>query len=451
MSGLRFNQIRHAAQVLVLLFALPGSVKGQAKNPVLNNVFPPGGQAGSTVEVVAHGSDLDGLTSIICSCAGVTFRPIAEDRFAAVIPADAPTGSYDIRVVGVYGVSSPQTFVVGSRPELIESSANNDSAAPVAKLNSVVNGRVEKNGDVDTFRFDAHAGNRLIIDCRAERMDSRLRAVLELFDPSGRRVATSRGYFGIDPLIDFRVPTDGAYMLKIYDRTYTGSDDHFYRLSIDAGPRVLFAFPSTVAVGSTSRVTLYGWNLTMPQPGLVAANDRNVAKGEFGEAGNDRSVTTAEVSPALGPDPPFDRIEVDVTAPKPGEHYSVPLLLRSGQASLDVFAYRYPGSDEPINSKRVMKGTGIRSRQSAVKYSGSKHLGSDSARPSTSTSTFSMPTEETSWPPFMMSCRTLGDADFPQSTSMRRVASSRRPMVAIWSSFATSSADSMTILVVAID
>ena len=84
------------------------------------------------------------------------------------------------------------------------------------------------------------------------RLDSKLRAVLELEDERGRRLASSRGYTGLDPLIDFRVPADGEYTVRLYDLTYTGSPEHVYRLDVDTGPRLEFAWPNVVERGKTT-------------------------------------------------------------------------------------------------------------------------------------------------------------------------------------------------------
>jgi hypothetical protein len=353
MSGSWLNRVRLCTALLVFCVASQ-AVDGQSRNPVLTSFFPPGAQTGATVEVTATGSDFDGMTALSSDCPGLTFRHIEGNRFAVTLAADAPTGYYDVRVVSPAGISTPSRFIVGTHAEQIEVEADNDTTPQTVALNSVVNGRIEKNGDVDQFRFDAISGGRLIVECHAERIDSRLRGVLELFDPAGRRVSTSRGYFGIDPLIDFRVPADGPYTVKIYDRTYTGSENHFYRLAIDTGPRVAFAYPSTITAGTTSRVALYGWNLSPKPPQLAAISQTNVAIGEFGVAGDATAKTgtaateASSGSPALAPDGPFDRVEVDVTAPKIGERARTPLLLRSTQSSLDAFAWRLPGVDDPV-------------------------------------------------------------------------------------------------------
>ncbi len=73
--------------------------------------------------------------------------------------------------------------------------------------------------------------------------NSKLRAVLELEDDHGRRVAANQGYTGVDPLIDYQVPADGDYLVRVFDPTYSGGPGHLYRLDLDTGPRVEFAWP----------------------------------------------------------------------------------------------------------------------------------------------------------------------------------------------------------------
>ncbi len=45
---------------------------------------------------------------------------------------------------------------------------------------------------------------------------------------------------------------------------------------------------------------------------------------------------------------PSTQSDVEIEAPLLRDLAEPPLFLRSTQAAVDVFAYRYPGSDEPI-------------------------------------------------------------------------------------------------------
>jgi hypothetical protein len=305
-----------------------------APNPVLNSVFPPGGTVGETVEVTIAGGALDGLKTLYCNAPGISFVQAESNKnqFRVSIAPETPVGVYDIRAVCANGLSSPRLFVVGNRPEQLETEPNEQlQSAPAVPLDAVINGRLEKAGDLDYFRFEARQGQRVVIDCASERIDSPLRAVLEIFDSQGQHLLSSRGYFGVDPLIDFRAPSDGAYVVKVYDLTYTGGPEHLYRLDIDTGPRVAFASPAVVQQGKPARVTLYGWNLESHEAGVASPST----------AAED----TGQVAPAKSS---FDRIEVDIPADMIRDAWPMLLRMQPAQAVIRGFPYYLPGSHAPV-------------------------------------------------------------------------------------------------------
>jgi hypothetical protein len=291
--------------------------RAQLPNPVLNTVYPAGGRAGSSVTVVLDGTGLDALRDVRTTVPKLTAKKLDANRFRLDIPAGTPPGVYDLRAVGAHGMSSPRAFVVGNRAEALEAEPNETlDAAQDVPLDAVINGRIEKPGDVDCFKFNAKAGQRVVLECSADRIDSKLRAVLEVHDAGGKRLAANRGYTGIDPLIDFLVPADGTYFVKVFDLSYLGSPAHFYRLDIDTKPRVELAFPCAVMRGKTTKVKLYGRNLS--------AREATKSSSEL------------------------DCVEVEVTPPEAGRHEPVPLRLRPAQMTLDAFAYHYPESHAPV-------------------------------------------------------------------------------------------------------
>ena len=197
--------------VAVCCELLAGSTAFGQAPPVMNTVFPAGGQVGQSVEVTVSGSNLQGLRTLHCNRPSIRCEKLEPSRFRLTIPAGAPPGLCDLWAVGDNGVSAPRTFAIGNRVEQLEAEPNETAAAAISvPLDIVINGRIDKVGDSDHFRFEARQGQRVVVECWAERIDSRLRAVLELFDSTGRRLAVNRGYFGIDPLIDIRVPADGS-------------------------------------------------------------------------------------------------------------------------------------------------------------------------------------------------------------------------------------------------
>ena len=79
-------------------------------------------------------------------------------------------------------------------------------------------------------------GQRVVIECQAQRLDSPLDATLTLTDAGGRQLAANGDWFGRDPLLDFTAPADGDVFVNVHDLSYRGGQP--YRLVITDRPRV---------------------------------------------------------------------------------------------------------------------------------------------------------------------------------------------------------------------
>lgn len=312
------SQTARLVTVAIIIGVLAPSayrVHAEGPGPHLSVIDPPGGRAGTSVEVQIQATGLEGVASLVLDDPRIIAVPRGEGRFLVSIPSEMPCGIYDLRAQGTNGVSSPRPFFVGPNSIIREIAPGRDEPEVQAvDLNGSLCGRIEPAGDVDSFRFRARAGQRVVVEVWSERLDSRLRAVLELEDERGRRLASSRGHVGFDPLIDVRIPADGDYVVRLFDLTYTGSSEHFYRLDIDTGPRVETAWPIVVERGTTTRVTLFGRNL----PGGRAE------------------------PPAL------DRIDVDVTPPLHSESELTRTMERPSQCVLDSFQLDVAGDSSPV-------------------------------------------------------------------------------------------------------
>jgi len=247
----------------LLLGTLGTSRTGFAQWPQarLNSLSRLGGRAGESVDVTLNGTDLEGAHTLWFDHPGLRALHLKGTTFRVVCAADAPIGQHDVRVVGTYGLTNPRTFVVGDRPESVESEPNNAPAqANSIALNSVINGGVTAT-DIDVFAFEGKAGQRVLIDLAAERLESRLDATLHILNAEGRELAECRDAQGVDPFLDFTLPADGRYFLKIHDVIYRGSPDHNYRLTLSDGPHLDAVLPTVAAPGVATEFTLIGRNL----------------------------------------------------------------------------------------------------------------------------------------------------------------------------------------------
>ena len=90
---------------------------------------------------------------------------------------------------------------------------------------------------------------------------------------AGRRILSRRTVGRQEPLIDFAVPADGDYLLKVYDFLYGGGPDYVYRLSVHTGPHIDFVLPASGLPNTTPTYTLYGRNLAGGQPSPFKSAD----------------------------------------------------------------------------------------------------------------------------------------------------------------------------------
>ncbi len=208
------------------------------------------------------GADIEELTSLRFDHPGISAQPVddKEKHFSISVAADVPPGTYDVRLIGRWGISNPRLFAVThGLKDVVEAEPNNTrDQAQLVELNSAVNGSSDGNGE-DSFRFTAKKGQRLVIDCQAGKLDSMMDATMTLTDNDGRSLASSSDYNGRDPMIDFPVPSDGEYVVAVYDLSYRGG--HPYRLLITDKPHVETVSPRAVQAGLPITMTAIGRNL----------------------------------------------------------------------------------------------------------------------------------------------------------------------------------------------
>lgn len=256
--------LRRSAAACVL--ALSASLAIAQPGPTLLTVFPPGAKSGESVEVTVSGTGLDGAESLLFSDKNVKGELVpgsfvaeaktkkrggsmaAQQPGSAKFKVTAPksySGTFDVRIVGKNGLSNPRAFVIGDKNEVNEKEPNNDVAeAQHVALETTVNGIIAAPTDVDFVSFRARAGENIVVYCLATSIDSQMQADLMVADSAGRMLAANRGYRGGDAVLDFLAPADGEYVVRVAQFAYTsGGSDHFYRLTVTAGPWLESIYP----------------------------------------------------------------------------------------------------------------------------------------------------------------------------------------------------------------
>ena len=99
-------------------------------------------------------------------------------------------GTYPLWVRTETNVSNRLPFAVDTLPEVTSKEGNHSqSTAQPVTLPVIVNGRIEKPGQWDVFRFHGRAGDEVVAETIARRLDSPLDSVLKLTDAAGKQLA----------------------------------------------------------------------------------------------------------------------------------------------------------------------------------------------------------------------------------------------------------------------
>jgi hypothetical protein len=211
----------------------------------------------------------------------------------AVTPTAAP-GNREIRLVTPSGLSNPLVFNVGELPESSKKvwkdipkakqsmDPDLDPKPPVKNINLPItlNGQIPPGG-VDRYRFQAKEGQNLVVVVRARELvpfisdavPGWFKATVTLYDAKGEELAFTDDYqFHPDPVLFYKVPTNGDYVLEIKDELYRGREDFVYRVSIGELPFVIGVFPLGGRIGTQTNVVATGWNLPFDQMPLDLRN-----------------------------------------------------------------------------------------------------------------------------------------------------------------------------------
>lgn len=233
--------------------------------PRLLTTMPMGGKVGTQFEISITGEHLYDAGDLLFSDPRITAQPKKDpagktvtDRYLVTISPECPAGLYEARVMTRLGISSSRIFAVGTLTEVVPAKPNKTLAtAQELPLNSVCNSTITDRS-IDFFTFQAKKGMRLVVDCATRGIDSKLNATVIIADSAGRDLLVERR----GGALDFSVPKDGTYVIKLHELTFKGGPAFYYRLGLWEQP----AGTPIVRQASTQPVNSYSW----PPTGLAA-------------------------------------------------------------------------------------------------------------------------------------------------------------------------------------
>ena len=186
--------------------------------PYLETIFPLGGQRGTDNTIAVTGANLETVNAIQVS-----------------IDNETPIGQQSLRVKTPSGLTSnPHPFSIGSLAEMAESEPN-DSADKANAVNTpiTINGKIDKQGDVDRFSFEIKTPQFLVFEVEALRLSSQLDALLTLYGAENDQVlAVNDDARRSDARIEQNFTQAGKYSIAIRDLNNQGGGAYSYRLNI---------------------------------------------------------------------------------------------------------------------------------------------------------------------------------------------------------------------------
>jgi len=163
-------------------------------------------------------------------------------------------------------LSNPVTYAVNTLSECNETESNNTpEEAQLIGLPKIINGRIAESGDVDMFRFKGRAGDKIVAEVYARRLNSPLDSLLRLIDSSGSVLQWNddhvlkdshlhKDVMGLithhaDSYMLAELPKDGDYYVQLTDTQHHGGGAYGYRLRIDhaKGDFALRLTPSSIS------------------------------------------------------------------------------------------------------------------------------------------------------------------------------------------------------------
>jgi hypothetical protein len=268
-------------------------------------LLPAGGQRGTTVEATAGGTFDSWPVQAWVDGTGVEVKALQDKgKLAITIGADATPGVYWLRLYNDEGGSVLRSFIVGTLPEVLEQEPNDDPRKPqtLESTTVVVNGRLEKTGEVDGFAVKLTKGQTLVAALEANHvLGSPMDAILQVLSADGFVLDQNNDYRGLDPQLVFVPPADGTYLIRTFAFPATpdsairfaGGADFVYRLTLTTGGFVDHPFPLAVSRSSPGPVELHGWGIPAAarQVAIKPADGMETASLAHPELAN-----TAEVS-----------------------------------------------------------------------------------------------------------------------------------------------------------
>ena len=321
-----------------------------AGEPTLRNLNLRGIEIGAATTVVVDGDELGTAPRLLLPFAtGQQLKAGSTDKqatFEIVPDANVVPGLYQLRVMTDGGVSLPVVIAVDRLPQ-------RPFAVAIERLPISLHGTVGGSTVVETT-FAGQAGQKVWIEVDAQRLGSKLRPIVHLYNSKRRQLGWSWGIPALsgDARLDATLPAEDKYTIAVHDAEYSPPGPGFFRLRVGQWSFVDQVFPPVVARGQPQGLEFLGLSAVsrVDLPAQAAAGIVPLAwPGEGMWSGPRPFVNVSphaeliEQPPAAGvqelPSGPLG-VSGRLLTPFEEDFYKVPVVPGS-KLRLEVFAERY--------------------------------------------------------------------------------------------------------------
>jgi len=237
--------------------------------PFVTGIFPLGGKAGEKTTVALTGWNLLEKQITVDNSAAEPGVILLQENFFNPVP-----------------------FAVDDLPEISATGSNHSGeTAQAVTLPVVINGHVNQPNEAEVFKFTGQAGQSIVAEVSARRLDSPLDSFLRLTDSTGTQLAFNDDFedkgtgletHHADSYLTATLPADGTYFIHLTDTQGQGGPEFAYRLRI-SGPQPDFELrvvPSSLSLraGMSAPVTVFA----LRRDGFTNAIDLNLKNAPAG-------------------------------------------------------------------------------------------------------------------------------------------------------------------------
>jgi hypothetical protein len=280
------------------------------------------GAPGVTAKIKPIVANATGLES---SLGGIQSAPRQDQNRVQLdidVSTNAPLTGREIRVVTPTGVSNPLTFNLSPIPEIASNNSQSREKPQDLSLPIIVSGTIRNAAESDFYRFEGKKDQHVIVDVNAYRSGSKLDSSLAVSDADGKELVRSEDAAGLDSVLDFKVPHDGAYTIELRDFRYQGGGDYSYRMTVGVLPHIFSAFPYGGQRGQTIDLAVNAVNFDSPSLHIAIDRDAPLGRQELRAARGDQLsnpiIFEVSNSPSVAESEPNSTLPQANTLPIPG-------------------------------------------------------------------------------------------------------------------------------------